>query len=398
MAHAKYSPSSSGSWSACVAYVPLSESEPRSSSVYADEGTIGHAMVSGWRKNKFVKGFPLTQLESLVADVEVGDKIAKTLSGLDYDVEIKPALFDAVHVAKQYSFAFPPDSVYFVDTAVPLHGITGEQNAFGTLDLGVVTPTHLVILDDKFGAGVKVSPFENTQLIMYALGFIDFITPFVDVPDQIILTIHQPKVDEEPQEWETTREELESWRIILQTAVTASEHPNARFNPTPGAKQCRFCPAKLKCPATKQAITESHIEFNGAPLDMLADRYSRVALLRSYCDEIELQLRTALLNGKLVPGYKLITGREGNRAWGDPITVMGHLDSWSVKTKDYLSEPTLLSPAQLEKKLGKKSKEWLDVEPLIVRAPANPAIAKAGDPGTLYPVASNVDKFPSAAT
>ncbi len=56
-------------------------------------------------------------------------------------------------------------------------------------------------------------------------------------------------------------------------------------------------------------------------LEQLVAEYEKLPLLRQHIDKVEKAMAAALHSGKKVPGYKLVEGRPGNRAWKDEDAV-----------------------------------------------------------------------------
>ncbi|SPP31529.1 hypothetical protein ARAF_0658 [Arsenophonus endosymbiont of Aleurodicus floccissimus] len=102
-----------------------------------------------------------------------------------------------------------------------------------------------------------------------------------------------------------------------------------------GIKQCRFCKAKgglCFCFAQTQFV---HNEVRGYFVDLtqrltpqlndapkritlltpeqMAKLYSHVDLIESFCKALRNRVAEALHNKQSVPGFKLVTGKQGNR-------------------------------------------------------------------------------------
>ena len=95
-----------------------------------------------------------------------------------------------------------------------------------------------------------------------------------------------------------------------------------------------------------------------------------------------------LSNRDKVPGYKLVTGREGNRKWTDAAAVEAEFGDLG----DAIHEKKLLSPAKLEKVL-KKDPRASKIAALTHRNPARPTMASADDPRKEWVEAAGADEF-----
>lgn len=81
-----------------------------------------------------------------------------------------------------------------------------------------------------------------------------------------------------------------------------------------------------------------------------------------------------------VSGFKLVTGKQGNRAWRDEVEAEELLKSFRLK-QDQMYSQKVISPTQAEKLLKKESpRRWTKVEALITRSDGNPTIAPESDP------------------
>ena len=96
-------------------------------------------------------------------------------------------------------------------------------------------------------------------------------------------------------------------------------------------------------------------------------------LLKPYFESVQEMALARALNGDIIPGYKLVSGRQGNRTWKDEKAVAEAFASLG----DDLWEKKLLSPAKLEKLIDKKDKKQL--EPFVTRSEAKLTLAPITD-------------------
>lgn len=108
------------------------------------------------------------------------------------------------------------------------------------------------IFDFKNGAGVVVEVERNEQLMYYACGVLQG-PDFVGSPDEtpVRLTICQPNAWHSAgrlRSWDTTAGYLRSWlHDELLPSMRLTQHVDGWFLDM--GEHCRFCPAKLACPA-----------------------------------------------------------------------------------------------------------------------------------------------------
>jgi hypothetical protein len=248
---------------------------------------------------------------------------------------------------------------------------------FGTVDVGIVDParSRIVTFDWKWGAGVPVSPVENDQATLYALGLwgmvsADFEALGIEPKDvEALIVIEQPRTDGGGGVWTTTMQRLleEGEKIALDAEATRD--PNAPR--IPGLIQCKFCRAATfgTCPE----YARFNMDLIGAKFDDLEEQFaaglpltlhdrramtpeqrSQILLHRKMIDKWLDQLHDEALRdaeaGRPVPGMKLVDGRSA-RVWRDEAKaelVLTHTFGDQAFTRK------LVSPAQVEERVGKK--------------------------------------------
>jgi hypothetical protein len=234
---------------------------------------------------------------------------------------------------------------------------------FSTLDSADLG-NSLVIRDYKHGIGVCVTVEHNAQLMYYAKCFIDGDNWPADVERlcddaTIELEIIQPRGWMEPiRSWRTTAGYIREWaQEKLLPAMLAAEVEPPTFHM---GEHCRFCPAKLACPAHRALASgalcagegREIIKAKGASLPVygLADMddetigwwYSKADLLGMMKRSIEKEVyRRAVVQGKTSEHWKLVD-QKVDREWKPdaPVERVFKEDAW---------EPAKLkSPAKIE--------------------------------------------------
>lgn len=326
-----------------------------------------------------------------------------------------------------------------VEQRVPISHITGEQTesaegapdveASGTADVVILTGDgeELQVHDLKYGRGVKVDAFEviepatadkdaliepNAQMGMYGLGALEMFGLLGNFK-RVRLVIHQPRLDH-LSEFDLPVEALLAWGEKVKAAATiASAHyectagfpveqrieviPADAYSP--GEKQCRWCKVKASCPALARVISESVFnDFDilgdptAAPLPvappesavLLGTYMGRLDLIEDWCRAVRAKVESNLVTGLPVPGWKLVEGKRGNRAWIDEKVAEALLKSKRLKQEE-MYKFTLISPTQAEKVLKSKPRVWAKV------------ISHITQPAGKLSVAPESDKRPAAA-
>lgn len=388
-------------------------------SIYADEGTAAHFLAEqclreGCDANRFAGRYVLVLPEGpCFRDTAASDEAPEFL----VDEEMVGFVQTYIDTVRSYQGA---DGELLVEKRLSITAITGEEDAYGTSDAVVIREKEreLCIIDLKYGTGVQVPAERNEQLMIYALAALAELEFFYEF-DRVRLVISQPRVRSAPSEWDCSIEELRTFgqyvreRAGMALAVFKASQPLWDIQAVPGDEQCFFCRAKAHCPNyTKfvsetvtgdfDALTSEDCQPREVPADdreLLGLLYSRLGLVRRWCDALEARVQTQMLNGEHIPGLKLVTGKMGNRAWGNEAQVEALLKSMRLK-QDEMYTFKLISPTQAEKMLAKDSpRKWKKLEAHVTRAEGKPIIAQAGDPRpavTINPVSDDFEGIPES--
>ncbi len=358
--HSDFAASSSHRWMNCAASVRLSrmmKGAPEKESPYAIEGTRAHECLEF-----IVKRFGnLATAEKEALKTWPKDMVQHALNSAKIIFKLKPS----------------GSAKLLVEQRVVLKHI--GPGLFGTLDYAWVDLFgDLIIIDFKYGAGVPVLPIddetgeENSQLMYYASG----IAARYDYEfAKVSLAIVQPRVwreDEDPLTiGNTTIKRLRAFEKKVKEAVLAAKDPTCQpvaSPPEAADNWCRWCPAASFCPAISKAkMAEVDIQFDvetGLDEDQLPEiaplNEETLGKVLNACDSLEVWIEKVRAHafqvacqGKKIPGHKLVEKRS-IRFWKEGAEVFAKS---LFGTKAY-SKPELLSPAQLEKAVGKAGKQF----------------------------------------
>lgn len=225
---------------------------------------------------------------------------------------------------------------------------------YGTVDFAAVVGTVLHVRDYKHGQGIVVEADDNPQIMYYAYGLLSR-HPEVET---ITLGIVQPRAFHpdgpirvsEP----ITAAYLRDWAAEeLIPAMLRTEMDNDLSI----GGWCRFCPAKLVCPAmtalfgaAMQADPKQIVQLNNASLSRT---YQMVQGVKFYLKALEEEVFRRMQNGAELEGLKLVH-KKANRVWHD-----GAKDAAIARFGDAaLSVPELKSPAEIER-LSAAAKAWV---------------------------------------
>jgi len=226
---------------------------------------------------------------------------------------------------------------------------TMQVSLSGTCDVVGYSVKDSIIEIVDLKTGRNYVDADSPQLKIYALAMMRELGDF----NTIRLTIVQPQVGAN-RTHEMSLYELLQWRDNeLIKAVNEIVTMNAY--PTPSRDACKYCPAKLVCPA----LREKAYELPLAPTKELSE--SEIAtwleqgeLVEAFYEELKKVATQRLEGGAAVPGWNLVPKR-AIRKWKADIDIS---DLPIETAKLYKSEP--ITPAQAEKLLSKDDRHLLD--------------------------------------
>jgi hypothetical protein len=409
-AHSKYSASGFEAVMLCPGKPVMEHGRPNRSSVYADWGTDAHELAA-------------MCLEGL--DEEAQDpasyKGRKLPLGNDVDDEMVACVSTYVRNARE----IVGDGMLLAEQRVCYaHWLdVPEDEAWGTADVIGLRGDELQVHDLKTGQGVEVDADNNPQMKLYALGALAVLRAMGEEPETVRLVIHQPRIRQAPSEWTCSVADLEAWGYgAARSAVNSrrnAEQDKQRDQGwedvylRPAEKACKFCKAKASCPALRadvaSTVSDAGVpaepeEFEampaatveGQPARWLAACLVKVDMIEDWCKAVRAEVERCLLAGQPVPGFKLVQGKQGNRAWSDPAAAEKMLrEQFRLKVEDAY-DLKLISPTSAEK-LAKAGtigpRQWKAAEALIVRAAGKPHVAPESDKRPALSVTPTADDF-----
>lgn len=370
--HALLSPSSAGRFLTCTPSVRLEEQFPDSESEAAKEGTLAHA----WAElmiQKHVGTITPGQYESLVDQLIVEDEKNYMDSAMEgYCEDYKNFVIAQLAKAKKVS----PDAALFMEEMIELREYMPDS--FGRLDIGIAADYTAYITDYKYGKGVRVPVKQNTQLKIYALGFIALTAPLYDIRE-VVMTIYQPRMGN-IEDFTMSVPDLKQWAndYVVPRAKLAFEGKGEFVI----GDHCRFCKARGVCEKQAEYNMElaqyAFADPGVLAAEQVADIIGRKSDFVKWITAVyDAALMQAVKHGKKYPGYKLVEGRS-DRVIKDPAAVEAKFIEQGY-THEQLFKPEEMKGITALTKLVKPKKFEELTKGLLKKAPGDPALVPMDD-------------------
>ena len=364
--HALLSASSAHRWLKCPPSAVAAEKYEDTGSEFAAEGTLAHGAAELVARERLAGRKPdLVNYEGWAEGTD-REMVEHAHAYADYIQE---------HIKDDNAVVLLEQRVDF-STWVP--------DGFGTCDCIIIQGDTLTIIDYKYGVGVPVSAVDNPQMRLYALGALNDFGFAYDV-EKVETHIFQPRTNNISDD-QLTAAELLAWgeKVVKPMAEKAAKGKGKYM----AGEHCKFCPHAGRCRTLTKTCTE-YVETHSlrvavpvlAPHEV-AEVLAMEPLVALWLKRVKAQALSTMLDGGEIPGYKLVEGKLGNRKWTDELQVAEALKAAGYSQEDY-TETKLLSPAAMDKALGKKKAAEL-LAGLTDRAAGAPTIAEASDKRPTY--------------
>lgn len=421
--HSTFPASSSSRLIACPGSYELGlalSTGERHATIYSAEGTLAHSLseasiltgadpAQALGRTFKTDGFEFTLDEDFVDAVQVYVGFVQGLIATGYLVALETRVSPTVHWTQGTALTPLPIDLFGTADCIAYHPVTDE----------------LLIGDLKFGKGVAVEVGGNDQLLYYGAGamqpdVVNSILAYNNLterkapswrPSRVRTVVIQPRAfhPEGPvRHADYTPDEVITWaRERLYNGVRdAIRDQGKTLN---AGKHCRFCPVLPYCPAHRQhmqdtaraafaAMPPENIPLDNllvssaaaAPVDalpqvmlsdaLLGDLMDRIAILKPFINAVEAiaKERDAKTPGA-IPGWASVP-TQPRRRWGDQdeAAQIAALHNAGLAPGEYL-ETKLLSPAQVQKRTGKKKYDQL-VKQFVGRSSSGTTLVPVADP------------------
>lgn len=347
--HARLSASAAHRWLQCAGSI----APGGKSSFYAAQGTYAHdiaakCLTMDLDPNDFLLNIGVVDGHKVECDLEM--------------VEVIQSYLDAIAEDEQ------PGDQSWVEMPLLDAMKNVDPDLGGTADYVRYRPStkHLKVVDFKYGSGMFVDVDDNPQLKLYGLGaMLEVDLPVVDVEVVVV----QPRFEgaKPVRSWSFKGVDILNFVADVQEAAERTREKNPVMV---AGDHCGFCPRAATCPELEkrqhdlivaefcavETNTDGKIEFAAPPGSVvdyktLSAALTGVALVEARIKAIKEFAYGEALKGAEIPGFKLVD-KVPRRKWkseGDVIewAQKNAIEPWAPKE--------LLSPAQLEKRLGENA-------------------------------------------
>lgn len=368
--HALLSPSSSSRWLNCTPSARLAETAENKSSVYAEEGTLFHEIceyclaqwnAGVWEPDPFGEELPELKDDHLMHPLFKQEMFKHARNYCDFVMNENYNLEKSDGACKM-----------LLEEKVDISEYAPE--CFGSVDCQLVGRDTLIVIDLKYGEGIKVYAERNTQMMLYALGAIKR-KPSIKTIRLVIAQVRLNHFDV----WEISANDLMQWadKVLKPTAKKAFAGKGEQKI----GDWCGFCPVKAQCRKQYEAVVNDFDRYEYPELlteDEICDLIEKIDKYKGWLESVNKFVYDEALRGRKWKGYKLVAGRS-SRVITDEEAIRQDL-----LTKKYLEDEIfnikLKGIGDLEKLVGKKQFSALYGQ-YVKSKPGNPKLVPDTAPG-----------------
>jgi hypothetical protein len=354
--------------------------DQRVTTIYAATGTVAHALAE----------------DAMKASYDPMSRLGEVITVAQHDVPVTMEMVDALRIYIDLVKSWRQQgATVWLETQVVLDeywpaNARPPVSAFGTADALAYQRNmyHLDVGDYKNGAGVFVDVEDNPQVLYYAAGALQKLKARGRPVRTITTHIVQPNVRgaEKVRSQNLTAADVLMWvHDVLKPTIANVLVPDA---PLHAGKHCKFCPARVGCPARNQLRQEAARRDFGAnnenlvnfSVHALADALDELDILEAHAKALREHAIERIQAGESIPRWTLTPTRPV-RSWDKTanIQTLGDQIPSIQDPSELLAPGKLRSPAEMEKFLGS---DWTWVERFVVSKSSGVKLARDDDPDT----------------
>jgi len=362
--HALLSASGASKWLNCPPSARLEEQFPSSTSSYAEEGTLAHELAE----------LKLTKYITPMGPRTYTTKLNKLKKHELWNKEMEECTDTYMDYIKGIAMSYENPPIIEAETKIDFSAYV--PNGFGTADCIIVAHDCMYVIDYKHGKGKSVSADKNPQMMLYAVGAYLKYRILYNIK-KVRMTIIQPRLYDEPLEYEMTVNDLIAWADSIVEIANLAINGGGDFK---AGNHCDFCRAKSQCRerAEKNLELAQH-EFRKPPLltdEEVGEILKKGENLVSWFKQLQEYAVTESLKGKIIPGWKVVEGRKDRYFTDSELAVKKVIESGIAE--EMLYERKQISLTAIEELLGKKAFKEV-VGDLIDKKKGKPTLVKESD-------------------
>jgi hypothetical protein len=354
----------------CTPSARLAENAENKSSVYAEEGTLFHEIceyclaqwnAGVWEPDPFGEELPELKDDHLMHPLFKQEMFKHARNYCDFVMNENYNLEKSDGACKM-----------LLEEKVDISEYAPE--CFGSVDCQLVGRDTLIVIDLKYGEGVKVYAERNTQMMLYALGAIKG-KPSIKTIRLVIAQVRLNHFDV----WEISANDLLQWadKVLKPTAKKAF----AGNGEQKLGDWCGFCPVKAQCRKQYEAVVSDFDKYEYPELlteDEICDLIEKIDKYKGWLESVNKFVYDEALRGHKWKGYKLVSGRS-SRVITDEEAIRQDLLSKKY-LEDEIFNIKLKGIGDLEKLVGKKQFSALYGQ-YVKSKPGNPKLVPDSAPG-----------------
>lgn len=305
---------------------------------------------------------------------------------------ITQELFDA-KVAPAYAAITAFIDNHCVDTLwiEPLVRFAQRPDVFGSIDvLGLTAHNEMVVIDYKFGDGVRVSPQDNYQLLFYAAAAYQdpTLAEVFENAERLIVGIIQPtsSVIDPLQTYsysEPPKSLLTNFTTKIFGAIACIDLPEPIMQQ---GKWCRWCQAAPTCPE-KRGLAKYPQRLRLSEKEDLEEALNLAPKLKEWIQQVESAALDQMCKGVMFHRFKIVDKRP-TRKWASETKACDFIRKFPDIELSEVTKTKLNTPTQVEALCIKRGINFDYFDELVTKESSGVTIVPVDDKRPESPTAT----------